>query len=213
LTLGTATQVLATVPAGPDGVAALAASGVALRPKALTLTMFARVCLGDLFIHGVGGGRYDRVTDVLTRDLLGVRPAPYAVATATLHLPLGGGRNRDAERRRLAQQLMDLRHNPDRHLAADGETERRLIDEKWTLIRSVETMRPGRGRREATRRIREVNGLLANRLAPEIARAEAQLRDLEAQPAPEDVEEFRGYPFFLFEPRDVEALVPDLRGP
>jgi hypothetical protein len=74
-------------------------------------------------------------------------------------------------------------------------------------------MRPGRERREATRRIRELNALLADRLAPEIARVEAQLRDLETERATEDVEEFRGYPFFLFEPRDVEALVPDLRRP
>jgi hypothetical protein len=211
LLLGTDSQVLATVPAGPEGAAALAASGIALRPKALTLTMFARVCLGDLFIHGVGGGRYDRVTDALTRDLLGVRPAPYAVATATLHLPLGAGRDLEAERHGLERRLMDLRHNPDRHLATAGEAERRLADEKWALIRALETMRPGGERREATRRIREVNGLLAERLAPEIARVEAQLDALKARPAPEDVEAFRGYPYFLFDPADVAALVPDLR--
>jgi len=212
LVLGTAQRPLATVPAGPAGVAALAAADVALRPKALTLTMFARLCLGDLFIHGVGGGRYDRVTDALTRELFGVRPAPYAVATATLHLPLGGG-NIEAERHGLERRLMDLRHNPDRHLSAVGEVERRLIDEKWALIRAVETMRPGRERRDATRRIREVNALLAERLAPEITRVEAQLGALKEQASAEDVAEFRGYPFFLFDPRDVAALVPDPAAP
>src|SRR5262249_26691973 len=34
-----------------------------VRPRALTLTLFARVCLGDFFIHGIGGGKYDEVTD------------------------------------------------------------------------------------------------------------------------------------------------------
>jgi len=213
LVLGTGAQPLASVPVGPAGAAALAASGVALRPKALTLTMFTRLCLGDLFIHGVGGGRYDRVTDALTRELFGVRPAPYAVATATLHLPLDGGRDLEAERHGLERRLMELRHNPDRYLGAPGEPERRLIDEKWALIRAVEAMRPGRERRAATRRIREVNGLLAERLAPEIARVEAQLGAVNAQPAPEDVTEFRGYPFFLFDPRDVAALVPEFRHP
>jgi hypothetical protein len=210
LVLGTGTQRLATVPLGPAGVGALAASGVALRPKALTLTMFARVCLGDLFIHGAGGGRYDRVTDVLTQELLDVRPAPYAVATATLHLPLGHGRDIGAHRHALERRLMDLRHNPDRHLAAPGETEQRLIDEKWALIRAVEAMRPGRERRAATRRIRDVNGLLAERLAPEIARVESELAALSAEPPADDAAEFRGYPFFLFEPRDVAALVPEI---
>lgn len=209
LVLGSAAATLATVPAGPAGVEALAAAGVALRPKALTLTMFARLCLGDLFIHGVGGGRYDRVTDPLAQRLFGVLPAPYAVATATLHLPLGATRDPAGGRHALERRLMDLRHNPDRHLAAAGDDERRLVDEKWRLIREVETMRPGRERRDATRRIREVNGLLAQRLAPEIAKVEAQLAALRTHPPAEDAVEFRGYPFFLFDPGDVAALAPD----
>ncbi|MHB8732850.1 MAG: hypothetical protein ACYDAB_13790 [bacterium] len=210
LVLGSAERSLATIPAGPGGVETLAGAGVALRPKALTLTLFARLCLGDLFIHGVGGGRYDRVTEPLAQRLFDARPAPYAVATATLHLPLAGDRDPARERHTLERRLMDLRHNPDRHLDAAGEAERRLVDEKWRLIREVETMRPGRERRAATQRIREVNTLLAKTLAPEIARVEAQLAALNAQPPAEDVIEFRGYPFFLFDPNEVAALVPDL---
>ncbi len=69
-------------------------------------------------------------------------------------------------------------------------------------------MRPGRERRATTRRIREINGMLAETLAPEIARIEAQVRALSAQPPAEDVLEFRGYPYFLFDPREVAALAP-----
>jgi len=210
LVLGSAERPLATIPAGPGGVEMFAGSGVAVRPKALMLTLFTRLCLGDLFIHGVGGGRYDRVTDPLAQRLFTAGLAPYAVATATLHLPLGGERDPARERHTLERRLMDLRHNPDRHLAAAGEAERHLVDEKWRLIREVETMRPGRERRAATQRIRETNALLARTLAPEIARAEAQLAALNAQPPAEDVVEFRGYPFFLFDPNEVAALVPDL---
>ena len=191
LILGSAAGALATVPAGPAGLAVLAESGVALRPKAVTLTLFTRLCLGDLFIHGVGGGRYDRVTDALALRLFGVRPAPYAVATATLHLALAGRGGRARERDVLERRLMDLRHNPDRHLAAAGDSEGRLVDEKWRLIR-------------------EVNALLAQSLAPEIARVEAELAALKTRPPAEDVLEFRGYPYFLFDPADVAALVPDL---
>ena len=43
--------------------ASLQASGTPIAPKALALTLFARMFVCDLFIHGVGGGRYDRVTD------------------------------------------------------------------------------------------------------------------------------------------------------
>src|SRR5207244_11160094 len=57
-----------------------------LRPRALTLTLFARVCLGDFFIHGIGGGKYDEVTDVIIRDYFGLDPPAYQVLSATLHL-------------------------------------------------------------------------------------------------------------------------------
>ncbi len=206
LVLTAANDPVATVRADSGGVEALAASGVALRPKAMTLTLFARLCLGDLFIHGVGGGRYDRVTDAIAAQVFGCRPPAYMVATATLHLPLLGEAQAAGERRTLERRLMDLRHNPDRYLAPLSEDQRRLVDEKWTLIRAVETMRPGPDRRAATLRIREVNARLAASLAPEIARVEGRLAALRDQQALEGVVRYRAYPFFLFDPAEVGAL-------
>lgn len=59
-----------------------------LAPRALLMTLLARVGACDLFIHGVGGWEYDRITERLAREWLGVDPAPMALATATLRLPL-----------------------------------------------------------------------------------------------------------------------------
>ena len=36
-------------------------------PRALTLTAIARLALCDVFIHGTGGGRYDRLVSLLAR--------------------------------------------------------------------------------------------------------------------------------------------------
>src|SRR5262249_57288337 len=47
-----------------------------LRPRALTLTLFARVCLGDYFIHGIGGGEYDEGTDAIIRAYFCLAPPP-----------------------------------------------------------------------------------------------------------------------------------------
>jgi len=204
LVLATSSAPVATLAADGSDLEGLERAGVSLRPKAITLTMFARLCLGDLFVHGVGGGRYDRVTDTIAGDLFGCRPAPYVVATATLHLPLPGEASGD-ERRALERLLGDLRHNPDRHLSDATAAERALVDEKWALIRAVETMRPGPDRRAATRRIREVNAQLAGAVAGETARVEARLRSL--GPADADgVAGYREYPFFLFDPAEVAAL-------
>jgi hypothetical protein len=60
-----------------------------LLPRALLLTLLVRLGMCDLFVHGTGGARYDRAMERWVEDWLGLRPAPIAVATATLRLPLG----------------------------------------------------------------------------------------------------------------------------
>ena len=61
--------------------------GQRLLPRAVTLTLFCRLFLCDLFIHGLGGARYDRITDeILKRFFLGAG-APFIAVSATLALP------------------------------------------------------------------------------------------------------------------------------
>lgn len=194
------------LPAGPVGLEALRASGLRIRPKALTLTMFARLCLGDVFLHGVGGGRYDRVTDALVTEVFGCAPPPYMVATATLALPLAGDGGPVEDPRALERRVMELRHNPERYLASPSQAERRLVDEKWSLIKEIERMRPGPERRAATHRIREVNAQLAARLADEIRQVEVRLAALDGSSAALEAAWYRGYPYFLFDPAAVRAL-------
>src|SRR5689334_21153410 len=47
-----------------------------ISPRALTLTTFFRLLLADQFVHGIGGARYDRVTDRLIARFLGIEPPP-----------------------------------------------------------------------------------------------------------------------------------------
>jgi hypothetical protein len=102
---------VAALPADPNDPTFAAA---AIRPRALTLTAYARLALADLFVHGIGGGRYDRATDAIVRVFFGIEPPAYATVTATLFLPFSGGGRADEERRRLRRLLLDLQHNPDR---------------------------------------------------------------------------------------------------
>jgi hypothetical protein len=201
------------LPAGPAGLDAFMASGLRLRPKALTLTMFARLCLGDVFLHGVGGGRYDRVTDAVLTDVCGCAPPPYVVTTATLALPLAGDGVPVEDPRALDRRIMDLRHNPERYLTSPSDAQRRLVDEKWTLIKEIEQMRPGPERRAATHRIREVNAQLAAELADEIRQAEVRRAALDGFSAALDAATYRGYAYFLFDPAAVHALATAALGP
>ncbi|MCA9192085.1 MAG: hypothetical protein KDB03_09990, partial [Planctomycetales bacterium] len=66
---------------------ALSKLGVCLRPRALLTTMFSRLLISDLFVHGIGGAKYDQITDAIVREFFQVQPRPIAIATATMHFP------------------------------------------------------------------------------------------------------------------------------
>jgi hypothetical protein len=65
-----------------------------LSPRALTLTTFLRLLVVDQFIHGIGGGRYDQVTDRLLTSHFKIDPPRFAVATGTLFFPGAVGQPR-----------------------------------------------------------------------------------------------------------------------
>jgi hypothetical protein len=58
-----------------------------LSPRALTMTLFLRLLVVDNFVHGIGGGRYDQVTDRLIQSHFKIKPPYFGVTTATLYFP------------------------------------------------------------------------------------------------------------------------------
>jgi hypothetical protein len=80
-----------------------------LAPRALTLTAFFRLLLADQFVHGIGGGRYDQVTDRLIATHFGIEPPRFSVTTATLYFPAARGQKR-ISLRPLLQEGRRLRH-------------------------------------------------------------------------------------------------------
>src|SRR5207302_148544 len=95
---------------------ALAAGGVRLRTRALTTTMFARYLLGDLFLHGIGGAKYDELGDAISGRFFGVEPPGYLTLSMTLWLGLPSDPTAPARWAAAARALRDLTYNPDRHL-------------------------------------------------------------------------------------------------
>ncbi len=92
--------------------ALLASAGVHIRPRALTLTMFVRGFLADLFIHGIGGALYDRITDAIMRRLFACQP-PYACVSAGWLLPFPQPDNVPPTPSFIRARQHHLRHNPD----------------------------------------------------------------------------------------------------
>ncbi len=126
------------------------AAGYKIRPRALTNTLFARVFVADLFLHGLGGGKYDELTDKLIRDFYGLEPPAYLILSATLHLPFPHYDSSLEDCRQLWRHWRDLRWNPQRHIPAglrDDPSLNQLIEEKERLIEQHGLTRRQRKRR------------------------------------------------------------------
>ncbi len=59
-----------------------------LRPRALLLTLLARLAIGDLFVHGTGGYAYDAVMELWALRWLGVSPCSKVMATADVRMKI-----------------------------------------------------------------------------------------------------------------------------
>lgn len=120
-----------------------------LRPRALTLTLFARVCLGDFFVHGIGGGKYDEVTDAIIRDYFGIDPPAYQILSATLHLPLPGFPATAEDVREAERVVRDVNWNPQRHLTPSFAEQRdvQLLVQKRAALAAAEPPRSDRAAR------------------------------------------------------------------
>ncbi len=195
----------------PGDAAAAAFARLRLRPRALALTLFLRLLVTDFFIHGVSGGRYDRVTDAVIADFFAVAPPLYAVASATLHLPLAESADPEAARQSLQRMIQEARHNPERLLTDPTAAQRLLIEEKWQWIRRLEAPElTRRERRTATAAIRALNQRLRAALNERVTALEAALAALDEHRGPTDAAVYRGYPYFLHRLDAVEELVTQM---
>lgn len=147
-----------------DGAAAverlrtLEAGGLKIRSRALTTTLWARLALSDLFLHGIGGAKYDEVTDRLFECFLGLHPPRLMVVSGTLLLPVPAPEGSLERIRQTKQRLWQLRHHPERFLDERGEVPQDehsvagwLATEKRRWIETVQTAENARRRCRAIR--------------------------------------------------------------
>ncbi len=174
-------------------------AGYKLRSRALTTTLFARVFVADLFIHGIGGGKYDALTDDLIAQFYGLEPPGFVILSATLLLPLPTQPATLDERRRIHREVRDLRYNPERHLpprvSLDPEV-RSLLRQKADLVRAEPT--DGAGRKQRFRAIRAATEQLTPLVRDQEETAEAQLVRCDHELADNAVLQRRDYAFCLF---------------
>jgi hypothetical protein len=170
-----------------DGAAAvtklleLQGSGVRIRSRALVTTLWARVALGDLFIHGIGGAKYDEVTDRIIERFFGFEPPGLMVVSGTLFLPVelpklpkgtvpfSSDENRGSpplapslRLRAIRNELRETLYHPEHFLdgAANAPIDMIAMKQRW-----IATPQTRENARERCRAIRAANAALQPLLA------------------------------------------------
>jgi hypothetical protein len=204
-------EALLDLSARSDVAESLRGSGLTLAPKALALTAFTRAFCSDVLIHGLGGARYDEVTDRVFAGYYGVEPLDFVAITLTMRLPVAAAEVTEDDLSALRARINRLDHNPDEVLAdveLPGHERQRASDlaaEKSDLTKRISE--PGADKKLLGVRIREVNAALSELVEPVRLGLVADLERAERERAEVAVMESRDYPYFLWAANDVAATI------
>jgi hypothetical protein len=178
LRMGGEDEPIIEVPLAPDRPACCAVEqllklptrGIRLRSRALTTTIFARYFLGDLFVHGIGGAKYDELGDEISGRFYDFDPPSFLTLSMTLWLSLNADLGAAERLGAVDRELRDLRYNPDRHLGAVSETSSEAL--RWVEAKRSAIAGPVETHAQRLERFREIRrcnealqGLVADRRA------------------------------------------------
>jgi hypothetical protein len=187
--------------------------GWQLRPRGLGLAAFARLLLGDVFVHGIGGAKYDEMTEDFVREFFGVELPPAVCVTATAYLPLPWHGVSHGALATARHARRDLRFNPQRHLL---NLPPNLLARREQLIRASARLRASRRLEQPERRwvfdqIRAANQELLQYDAEAVMALERRWRLLEDQHQSDVTARDREYFFGLHPRRTIEDLMSRIR--
>ena len=182
--------------------------GPDLRPRALTLTVFARLFLADTFIHGIGGARYDQVADRFIQNYYGIETPAFACTSATLRLPFGDYLTPTQAKdklRHLTWLTRDLHYNPQRYVKDDP-----LAPDRLAAIAESDRLRrenaPPHERRLIFEKIRGLNEQIAAHQPQVAANLKQQIAQVNQAQESGRVAHDREYFFALHDLQDLKQL-------
>jgi len=189
-----------------DGAGALmeecAKNSARIWPRAVALSLMGRVFISDLFVHGLGGAKYDLITDRLIPPLYGIKPPLYATASCTL--PAVGMDDPAPKLEALRREMREMEFHPESFVEKTRDV-LKALDKKDELIREIK--RDGADKKKIGNEIREINNrlneLLASRKAELARRMESAEKELDRYTALTD----RELPFFLYPPGLYERFM------
>jgi hypothetical protein len=193
-----------------EALVAWSSRGARLLTRALTTTLFARMFLGDLFLHGIGGGKYDQLTDELVRRFFGVEPPPFMVLSATLLLPVAHERVTAEDARGVDHLLREVEFHPERHVERASLSAANALAFDTALAakrRWIEAAQTRDNARERCHGIRAANASLAQWVSPLRAALLAKREDYAQRLRAESVLGWREYAFCFYPEADLREFL------
>lgn len=199
---GKASWTLHSVGSDPSGavnlLSRLCNDGWRLRPRALTATMYLRLLLCDCFVHGIGGAKYDQITDLLIYDLFGIAPPGFIALSQTTLLPTSTKPILPADIAMQRQLLRSMFHHPEVHLddaTRSSDKVSSMIEKKMELIRTI----PARGKRgNWHRQIVAINSQLRKCVAEKTTKQRKFLEEIQQASSAGRILGSREWSFCLF---------------
>lgn len=198
-----------------EQLAALSSRGIKLRTRALTTTLFARLVLSDLFLHGIGGAKYDLVTDQIVRQFFGFDPPEFATVSATLRLPVGYDGGEISAAGQWEQRLRELSYHPEQFFdfngnASAGKTSEasEIVAEKRRWLQMPMTPQNAQQRHRA---IVGANESLQPYVATIREQIERERDDIEQRKRGDKILRSREYSFCLYPRQHFDRLLKNPR--
>lgn len=181
------------------------------RSRALVTTMYSRLVLSDLFLHGIGGGKYDQLGDRITERFFGFSSPAFMVLSATVKLPGANESDYDAlvqSAGELKRQIRATRFQPECFVDR-ANLEPGLLALRQQLIDQI----PPRGKRLTWHReISSVTSRLAEQLQEVRDELSADLQEARRRLQSESIRQSREHAFCVFPMQYLTGVYDDLLG-
>lgn len=175
-------------------------SHIKIRPRAITATMFSRLFFADIFIHGIGGAKYDTITDEIIKEFFCIDPPAYITTSATLFLPLDTPESDITSLQVLQHEIKDMVYNPERYAPKEiqYETEfKNRVAEKQRILAVLEKCSKEEKRRYFYK-IKELNKAILYQLNGEFQRRQNEINTLQHHLNYHKTVKFREYPIQVY---------------
>ena len=194
--------------------ASLKERGLKIRPKALLLTLYNRLFISDLFIHGLGGAKYDLVTDEIIREFFKVEPPHFLVISCTLYLDFKSSPGAfDYKISTLKKKIRELEFNPEKYVSELSLTKkekikiRELAEKKTELIKKIKEVLSPVEKRKISEEIKAINSSIGKKVGPLKYELNKKIEKEEEKMKQSKVYTCREFPYCFFSAKTLLNLL------